>query len=76
MAAVRKPPGYERMATAVCTTHGKKLWKSRKHARVAMKRLFPGDHMSAYECGAHPGYWHIGHMPKMITQGDYDRRRM
>lgn len=49
---------------------GKAQYKSRKTARKAARKAFPGQHLSPYECG---GGWHIGHLPARVIAGDKAR---
>lgn len=46
---------------------GKFRWKTRRDAKRIARRDHPGEHMSAYACG---DYWHIGHLPDAIIQGE------
>lgn len=48
-------------------TCGKVRFLSRKDAKIAAKRLFPGDHLNAYECD---GWWHFGHKPERVIRGE------
>jgi hypothetical protein len=45
---------------------GKVMYGSRADARKMARKLFPGDHLTAYECS---GYWHFGHEPKRVLHG-------
>jgi hypothetical protein len=53
-----------------CPDCGKQRYASRKTARHAARRQSRAA-LSAYPCGA---YWHIGHLPRVIAQGDASRQ--
>lgn len=55
----------------VCRTCRKRAYDSRKHARSAAHAAHPGDHLAAYRCPHHTGFWHVGH----LKPGDRDRER-
>lgn len=48
-------------------TCGKVRYASRREARGAAHLLFPGDHLTAYQCG---DFWHFGHEPQRVIQGN------
>lgn len=45
-------------------------YPSRSAAKKAAKRIYPGDHLSAYRCG---GSWHIGHLAPYVLSGEGPR---
>ena len=47
-------------------TCGKVRYASRADARKAAHLLFPGDHLTAYQCD---DFWHFGHEPLRVIQG-------
>jgi hypothetical protein len=49
---------------------GKAQYATRKTARIAARKAFPGEHLSPYRCG---NGWHIGHLPGRVLAGDKDR---
>lgn len=51
-----------------CPRCGKKRFMTRREAKVAIRRWFPGEanHYGAYECD---GYWHVGHVGATIKRG-------
>lgn len=53
---------------------GKRRYLSKAAARQ-QARAHTGDagSMSAYECPAVPGQWHIGHLPRAVVRGEIDR---
>lgn len=53
-----------------CPTCGKRRYLTRKQARQFARKLHPGERLSPYKCG---DYWHLGHLPKDITQLGIDR---
>jgi hypothetical protein len=57
-----------------CQAHGKMLFRNRKRARLHCRRIYPGEHMSAYECDQTPGMWHFGHLPEGVANGVLDRK--
>lgn len=56
------PPPY----LGPCGECGKKSYGTRKDAKDAAKRLYPGDKLSIYQCVLG---WHIGHLPKRVIRG-------
>ena len=56
-----------------CGGCGKMSYSSRKAARAAAKRAFPGDKFNAYECLSNPGVFHFGHLPGKVRQGRMPR---
>lgn len=59
----------------ICRATGKRMWSSRRRAKLTARRVNPGEHMSAYECeSCH--WWHIGHMPEAVRSGDVPRDQL
>jgi hypothetical protein len=58
--------GQSRGACRMC---GKQSYVTRKDARKAAKRAFPGEHMQAYECRYGGGLWHVGHAAPAVVAG-------
>lgn len=58
-----------------CRTCGKRAYSSRKQARRAARIAHPGDHLRAYQCPHHPGFWHIGHLHRRGQDGIRRPRR-
>lgn len=56
-----------------CQWHDKLFYVNRSVARIAAKRLHPGQHKAAYPCNVHPDFWHIGTPPKDVIQGKASR---
>ena len=53
-----------------CYVHDKILFRDRKTARMNARRTVPRDgRMNAFKCEAHPGLWHLGHLPEPIVRG-------
>lgn len=50
----------------ICEVDGKIRYGSRKDAKLQARRLYPGDHLTAYDCG---DYWHFGHPPQRVIHG-------
>lgn len=59
-----KPPRLQQFPT--CEETGKIAYSSRKTARQAGHRAFPGKHLSPYR---HDDHWHIGHLPQAALLG-------
>ena len=62
---------------SVCAYCGKRSYFTRKYAREAMKILYPGERMSAYQCPKAPDWvdssrlWHVGHLhDKVLEDGE------
>lgn len=55
-----------------CPATGKRTWRSRRDAKKVAKRVNPGEHMSAFRCAGCDG-WHLGHLPRGVAKGIYDR---
>lgn len=55
--------------SGVCS-HGKRLYPSRKLARKAARRA-RGHHLREYRCSDVEGYWHIGHLPRVVMDGSF-----
>lgn len=49
-----------------CRNCGKKCYLTRKAARRDARRILPGEHLNAYQCGP---YWHLGHLPVPVARG-------
>lgn len=64
----------------VCPACGKKTYPSKKAAKSAAKKLYPDDHLSAYQCRSTkevrptPAPWHFGHLDERIVTGKMGRR--
>lgn len=57
-----------------CTSCSKDTYESRKGAKVAAKVNHPGERLAAYECLAHPGVWHYGHLRSDVVAGRVGRQ--
>lgn len=57
----------ENVGVCQLETCGKVMYSSRADARKAAKLLFPGDHLTAYQCG---DFWHFGHEPLRVLHGE------
>lgn len=55
-----------------CLYCGKRAYISRKEARKVARQI-RSHHLSAYRCG---DQWHIGHLPKMVTNGHATRAEL
>lgn len=56
--------------TCTCEAHGKLSFRSRKIARLHLRRNHPGEPgMAAYECDTGSGMWHVGHLPRQVMRG-------
>lgn len=53
-------------AMGICPECGKVRYLYRNHAKRVARLLYPGDHLSAYQCG---DYWHLGHPPRRVVRG-------
>lgn len=47
---------------------GKRSYGSRKQAKAAGKKIYPGDHLSAYRCRTNPNEWHFGHLHSLTIE--------
>ncbi|MCW2897763.1 MAG: hypothetical protein JWO67_28 [Streptosporangiaceae bacterium] len=60
-----------------CLYCGKFGYPGRNAAKTAARALYPGDHLSAYECKLLPDdarpVWHIGHLPAAVAAGKLTR---
>lgn len=56
--------------TGECPRCTKAAYATRKQAKTAAKRLFPGERLSVYRCG---DYYHFGHLPTVVRRGETDR---
>jgi hypothetical protein len=52
-----------------CGQHQKLAYPRRDDARAAARRLYDRG-VREYGCSAHPGCWHIGHMPPCVRRGE------
>lgn len=52
------------MGTCAC---GKRRYPTRRRARKAAGQLYPGHHLSAYQCG---DSWHFGHLDPSAALGN------
>lgn len=61
----RKPPEQTKPNAATSCRHcRKKSYPTRRDAKAALRRLYPGDRglaMHAYRCGNGGDGWHLGH---------------
>lgn len=58
-----------RKAHGTCEVHGKKSYPSKDLAKKAVQEMHdPG--MREYRCDDNDGYWHIGHLPPAVRNGD------
>ena len=57
-------------ARKACGT--KRRYANRKAARAARRRTPSSDHLSIYYC-PWCGWYHIGHLPKAVSQGKASR---
>jgi len=57
-------------AAGRCDVCGKVAYPTKAAAKVARRRLHPGEAMSVYRCGC---WWHLGHLPANVRTGDTDR---
>ncbi|MFE7744379.1 hypothetical protein [Nocardia sp. NPDC057455] len=48
----------------------KQAYRSRKDARTAGRRRFPGDKIQGYRCSHIDGAWHIGHVAAEVKSGE------
>lgn len=56
-------------AAMQCDKHGKRSYTTRDLARQASREMHePG--MREYRCDAYEGYWHIGHLPEAVRNGE------
>lgn len=55
---------------SVCPRCGKREWPTRKDAKAAARRFFPGERLSVYRCG---DVWHLGHLPTAVRRGHITR---
>lgn len=52
----------------VCTSCGKRCFETKRDAKKARKVI--DRTMAVYE---HLGWWHVGHLPKVVTSGRFGR---
>lgn len=71
----RTPAGYVRQSPPVgcCEPCGKKIYLNRKAARQAAKRLHAEDPPRPYRCLYHDAWWHLGHLPGVVLDGEVSR---
>lgn len=60
---------------STCPTTGKKMWSSRREAKLAARRVNRGEHMSAYRCEG-CDWFHIGHIPEAVRTGERSRDQL
>jgi hypothetical protein len=66
--------GSEPRLIGQCGPCGKQIYADRKAARHMARKLAPrGSRPRAYECQHHEGWWHIGHLPDAVRDGQIDR---
>jgi hypothetical protein len=53
-----------------CPGCGKLAYKSRKLARLIVRRRFPGEQIQAYRCPHIEGGWHAGHTAPEVASGE------
>lgn len=70
-----KRPSTFRTSLGRCNSSGKAKYKTRKLARLVMKRDFPAGHFNAYRC-QHCGTWHFGHLPYAVVSGAIARQQI
>ena len=56
-----------------CRECGKRSFVTRKAARGFIRRVFPGEALTVYQCG---DYWHYGHISYEVSRGTHERRRI
>lgn len=77
-----KPLASERTyVRSYCPSCGKHCYASKRAARRAAKRIYPGVHMSFYECKGSPEFFHMSSEPERkkkrpSIQVQYRERRM
>lgn len=58
--------GGEIQDWGTCPTCGKVAYPTRKRAKEVAKKVYPGYHLSPYQCG---DFWHIGNLPRAVVRG-------
>lgn len=73
----RPPKSANWLCDTCVSTDGylKKTYPSRKTARRA-RRMTSGGGLSVFECPHHPGWWHVGHLPRVVRVGRAHRREI
>lgn len=56
-----------------CRYCKKQAYSSRKDARTAGRRSFPGDRLQSYRCPYIVGAWHFGHVAAEVRAGKYTK---
>lgn len=56
-----------------CHECGKRSFVSRKAARGYIRRFFPSEQFTVYQCGE---YWHFGHASYAVKRGFKERGRV
>lgn len=54
--------------TTYCDWHRKKAFK-KKAARQAIRQMHDKG-MREYPCEFHVGLWHVGHLPRVVREGE------
>jgi hypothetical protein len=65
-------PGMSGYYTCQSCRPAKQIYASRKAAKLAARQQPDKGRMTAYRCPGEEG-WHVGHLPKGISNGSYDR---
>jgi predicted RNA-binding Zn-ribbon protein involved in translation (DUF1610 family) len=60
-------------AVGRCEQCRKHAYPSRKHARTAARRRFPGERLQAYPCPHIDGLWHWGHPAPEVIAGEVSK---
>lgn len=55
-----------------CQPAGKRIYVTRKNARRARQQFGNGHELNVYRC-PHGEHYHIGHLPKSVRRGEYDK---
>ena len=59
-----------------CPDCGKLRWVTKRMAKTAAQQIVAqkgGGRLSAYACG---DYWHLGHLPRVVTRGEVSREQI
>ena len=61
-------------ALQLCTC-GKIRYSTKRAAKLAARRIRGREgRLNAYKCSG--GFWHIGHLPKVVTSGEVSRAQI
>jgi hypothetical protein len=58
-----------RNVAAWCEDHDKALFLDRKAAKRHRRLYADRKGVREYRCDAHPGLWHLGHLPLVVVAG-------